>query len=112
MTTNGKNGRGTLSLVEIEGKLIPEEQTYQAKLRAAMAGCVGESDMTDIVKKIVEKAKAGDEKAQKMFFEYIAGVKSAPTKITVHNHFDDPAAAARLEQVMRRGRNTVGQNEG
>lgn len=111
MTANGKKGRGTLSLVEIESKLMPEEQTYQANLRSAMAGAVGEADMVDVVKQIVAKAKAGDAQAQKMFFEYIAGVKSAPTKITINNHFDDPAAAARLEQVVRRGRNVVGQAE-
>lgn len=103
--------RGTLSLNAIEGQLMPEEQTYQAKLRAAMAGCVSEADMTDVVKQIVEKAKAGDSKAQKMFFEYIAGVKNAPTKVSIHNHFSDPESAARMERVIRHGRNCVGQEE-
>jgi hypothetical protein len=59
---------------------LPEELTYQSKLRAAMSGVVGESDVTEVVKEIVAKAKTGDRHAQKMFFEYLVGVKNAPTK--------------------------------
>jgi nitrogen regulatory protein PII len=60
--------RGTLSIRALEAQqLLPEELTYQSKLRAAMSGVVGESDVTEVVKEIVAKAKTGDRHAQKMF---------------------------------------------
>lgn len=55
-----------------------------------------------MVKQIVEQAKAGDAKAVKLFLEYIVGVKTAPTKISIHNHFPDVESAARAEKVSRR----------
>jgi hypothetical protein len=86
--------RGTLSIRALEAQqLLPEELTYQSKLRAAMSGAVGESDVTDVVKEIVAKAKSGDRHAQKLFFEYLVGVKNAPTKISVHNHYPDVSSA-------------------
>jgi hypothetical protein len=90
---NGK--RNSLSISAIEQQLLPEELTYQSKLRAAMSGAVGESDVTDVVKEIVAKAKTGDRQAQKLFFEYIVGVKNAPTKISVHNHYPDVNSAGK-----------------
>lgn len=105
--------RGTLSLSAIEGDLIPEEQTYQAKLRAAMSGGVSEADVNEIVKNITAKAKTGDERALKMFFEYVVGVNKAPTKISINQHFADPEAAARAAraQSIRRKRSCIPADE-
>jgi hypothetical protein len=100
-----KDGRATLSLAKIEGQLLPEEVTYQSKLRAAMSGAVGEDDVAQVVKQIVDGAKKGDAKAQKMFFEYLVGVKNSPTKISVHNHYPDQATAGRnVEREARAAR--------
>jgi hypothetical protein len=94
--------RNSLSISSIERQLLPEELTYQSKLRAAMSGAVGESDVTDVVKEIVAKAKTGDRHAQKLFFEYLVGVKNAPTKISVHNHYPDVnSAGTNVEREAR-----------
>jgi plasmid stability protein len=97
-----KAGRGTLSIAAIEGKLLPEEVTYQARLRAAMSGIVSESDVQDVVKQIVEGAKQGNAASQKMFFEYLVGVKNAPKKIEVHNHYPDTKSAGRNVEAEAR----------
>ncbi len=62
----------SLSLPAMEGELLPEENCYQAKLRAAVYDGVSETDVQEIVKGIVARAKAGDPAAQKLFFAQIA----------------------------------------
>lgn len=97
-----KEKRNTLSLRAIEGELLPEEVTYQARLRAAMSGAIAEADVEAVVKQIVDGAKQGDRGAQKMFFEYLLGMKNAPTKISVHNHYPDVNSAGRnVEEEAR-----------
>lgn len=68
----------SLSLAKI-AKPQPEEQSYQAKLRHAIYDGIKESDVAEIVQGIVKRAKNGDEKAVKQFFEYVlgSGVKQA-----------------------------------
>jgi len=97
-----KSKRTTMSIAAMEGQLVPEQYTYQAQLRAAMAGAVGEADVTAVVKQIVEGAKSGDRNAQKLFFEYLLGTKNQPTKITINQQFPDVEAAARHERDARR----------
>lgn len=58
---------------EAQQQLVEEQHTAQAKLRAAVFNAVGESDVKDIVKGIVERAKSGDKEATKYFFDYILG---------------------------------------
>lgn len=99
MSESRKNN--TLSLRAIEGQLMPEEQTFQARLRCAMFDGIKESDVTDVVKQIVEKAKAGDVKAQQMMFDYLLGAKTKPTQVVVNNHFESVEDAARVEQRKR-----------
>jgi hypothetical protein len=86
----------TLSLVAMEGQLLPEEQCYQAQLRAAVYDGVKESDVKEIVQGIVQRAKEGDASAQKLFFDQILGAKTKPTQIVVNNHFTDAEQGARL----------------
>ena len=85
----------TLKLRAIEGQLMPDEDTFQARLRQAVFDGVRESDVTEVVKSIVEKAKQGDAQATRTFFDYILGGKTKPTNITVHNHFADVEQAAK-----------------
>jgi nitrogen regulatory protein PII len=95
--STGKNS--SLAIKAIQGELLPDEQTYQAKLRSAIYDGVKEADVSEIIKGIVEKAKSGDPGAQKMFFDYVLGAKTAPTTINVNNHF------ANAEQALNmRGR--------
>jgi len=81
---------------------LPEEQTYQARLRAAAAGSVSEADVQEIVKGIVERAKTGDKLAIDQFFRQVLGSDSRPT--AVHNPVvvTDVETAARLGQAANR----------
>ena len=92
----------TLSLKAIDGELLPEELTYQAQLRASVADHVGRDDIKEIVQGIIKRAKGGDPKAVQQFFDLILGNSTAPTKLTVHNHFSDPEQAARASLALRK----------
>jgi hypothetical protein len=94
----------SLSLVAMEGEILPEEQCYQAMLRNAVYDGVKEADVTEIVKGIVERAKAGDPAATKLFFDQSLGAKTKPTSITVNNHFEDAEQAERLTRGGKRSR--------
>ena len=78
--------------------MLPEEQTYQAKLRNAVFDAISESDVSDVVKQIVGKAKEGDTKAQKMFFDYLLGAKNRPAQVVVNNTFTSVEDAAKLRR--------------
>lgn len=95
MTTRKNN---SLTLRAIEGDLLPEEETYQASLRASIYNAISTSDVADVVKSITEKAKAGDPAAQKLFFDYLLGQKTKPSSITVHNHFTSAEQGARISK--------------
>lgn len=99
MKANGN--RNTLSLTAIEGQLLPEEETYQAKLREAAFNGITEGDVADVVKQIVTKAKQGDEKAQKLMFDYLLGAKTKPTQINIHNHYPETSAGSIVETAAR-----------
>jgi hypothetical protein len=91
----------SLSLNAIDGELLPEELTYQSKIRSAIFDGVKVDDAKEIVQQIVAKAKTGDPKAQKLFFDYLAGFATAPTKITVVNQFPSVEAAANAARSRR-----------
>lgn len=90
----------SLILSAIEGEILPEEQTYQASLRAAIFDGVSQSDVADVVKSIVAKAKTGDVAAQRMMFDYVLGGKTKPTQINVTNHFGSVEEAARVRRAQ------------
>jgi hypothetical protein len=77
---------------------LPEEQTYQAKLRAAAAGSVCEADAQAIVAGIVERAKRGDRHAIDQFFTHVLGAQSRPTKIVNQLVVPDVETAARISK--------------
>lgn len=91
----------TLTLAAVEGEILPEEQCYQAQLRSAVFDGVSEADVKEIVKGIIDKAKAGDKNAQKIFFEHILGNKTKPTQIVVNNTFANVEQAAKVGRGKR-----------
>jgi glycerol-3-phosphate cytidylyltransferase-like family protein len=103
---SGEKKRGTLSLSAIEGQLLPEELTYQAKLRDAMYGAINEDDVTQMAKVMVAKAKQGDVHAVKWVTDYLVGLKNKPTKVEIHNHYPDVVASGRsVEREAREALN-------
>jgi hypothetical protein len=103
MSTERKNV--SLSLPAMEGELLPEENCYQAQLRAAVYDGVKEADVKAIVEGIVKRAKEGDVQATKIFFDQILGAKVKPTQIVVNNHFDNAEQAEKLTRGGNRSRN-------
>ena len=83
-------------------------------LRAAMFDAIGEQDIKDIVKGIVERTKKGDPAATKMVFEYVLGGKSGPPQpqinINIEADHPDPTkalrgSAAKVDVLARRLQN-------
>ena len=68
-----------LGFYQFPEEMIPEELTYQAKLRAAMFDAVNPQDITDIVKNRIAKAKEGDKDALKFVTDYLLGANSGFT---------------------------------
>lgn len=62
---------------------------------------MSEQDVADVVKQVVTKAKAGDPKAQQVFFDYVVGVKNKPTQISIHNHYPETTAGSIVEAAAR-----------
>lgn len=78
--------------------LVEEQHTAQAKLRAAVFNAVSESDITEVVKSIVEKAKGGDKIALRYLFDYVLGGRvttAVQNNVYVDQHSEPPATAAR-----------------
>ena len=71
-------------------EMIPEELTYQAKLRAAMFDAVNPQDITDIVKNRIAKAKEGDKDALKFVTDYLLGANSGITFVQEHHYHAEP----------------------
>jgi nitrogen regulatory protein PII len=78
---------------------MPEEQTFQSKLRMAVFDGVSDADVAAVVKSITEKAKAGDPASTRLFFDYVLGAKTKPTQVTVNNHFQNVEQAAKFRRV-------------
>lgn len=67
----------------------PDVPAWQAQLKAAAFDAISESDVQDIVKAMVAKAKTGDANAVKMVFELLLNPK--PTTAIQNNVFVPPA---------------------
>ena len=93
-----------MMLAEMRVPQLPEEMTYQARLRAAAAGSVSEADVQDVVKGIVERAKEGDKQAIEQLFTHVLGANRAPTKITQNLVVSDVETGARLVKAAARPR--------
>lgn len=98
MSTNNK----ALTLAAVQGEILPEEACYQTRLRNAVYDCVNEADVQEIVKGIVSRAKAGDAKAQQLFFDQILGAKTKPTQIVVNNTFASVEQGASVSRGLKK----------
>ena len=94
----GKGNR-TLRLNEVDETVQTESDitSWQAGLRAAMYDAITEEDVSDIVKKQVEKAKEGDAKAIEFVFGHVLGAKRPVTiNQTTNQVVTDVETAARI----------------
>lgn len=64
-------------------KVASEPGAWREKMRDALFDGISEADMTAIMKKQVEKAKAGDAAAAKFVVELVAAKPPAPSKQTL-----------------------------
>lgn len=90
---------------------------WMAKMRAAMFNAVKESDITEIMAGVVERAKKGDAQAVKIVMEYIVGANKPPhsqTNVLIQqSDAPQPAAPtrarigtrAKVEVMAERARN-------
>lgn len=105
----------SLILSELEGQ-VSEEMTYQAKLRNAVFNAVTESDVQEVVKGIVKRAKDGDQHAVKNLFDYVMGAGKS-IHLSQHNHYEaekplpteeldgTPGSPDRIKQLTARAKN-------
>ncbi len=65
----------TMTLSEVERNIQRNAQTLtmQATLRQAIFNSISEADISELVKRQVEKAKAGDEKSLQFVMKYVLG---------------------------------------
>jgi hypothetical protein len=86
---------------------LNEEQTYQAKLRAAAAGGISESDVQEIVAGITKRAKDGDRHAIDQFFRHLLGVNRVPTSVTNNLIVEDVETLARVAKLANQRRDAI-----
>ncbi len=76
--------RNTVRLHEVEVRATSQEVGgWMAELRAACFDALKASDMTDIMKRVVEKARRGDVQSVKLILDYFAGGKAMGVTQTV-----------------------------
>lgn len=73
----------------------------QGQLRQAIFDSISESDVADIVKKQVEKAKAGDNKSLEFVMKYVLGF-GQPLTLQQINVTTDVEGAARISRAGKR----------
>lgn len=71
---------------------VPEELTYQSKLRSSVYNAVSEDDVQSVVKGIVSRAKEGDRHAISHLFDHVLGGKT-PVKIVQNNYYEGASAS-------------------
>ena len=108
--STGQNRSMILGQLESQHQL-PEEQTYQARLRAAAAGSVSEADVEEVVKGIVERAKNGEKIAVDQLFNLVLGANRAPTRVQNTLVVPDVETGARLARVNGRRRGEAEEDE-
>ena len=86
----------SLVVSELTKDQMPEEMTYQSRLRAAASGSVSESDVAEVVAGIVARAKTGDKTAIEQFFRDVLGSGNRPTKIVNNLVVADVETGARI----------------
>jgi len=79
---------------------MPEELTYQAKLRKVMVEAITEEDVKEVVAGIVSRAKKGDRIATKQLFDHLLGGNRPVTAIQVNNYGDGDPGPESLETAI------------
>jgi hypothetical protein len=67
--------KGAMTIQNVESQIDEQNGTLsmQGQLRQAIFDAISVQDVTEIVKKQVEKAKAGDEKSLQFVMKYVLG---------------------------------------
>ena len=92
-----------LKLAELDQRLATtanDTLNWQAQMRAVVANSIGEIDVQEIVKKQVDRAKAGDVNAAKFILTQVLGAGQA---VHVHNTqiITDVETAAKIAAKQR-----------
>lgn len=88
--------KNTLSITEVENTIDRHANTVamQCQLRHAIFNAINEDDVSEIVKKQVEKAKQGDNKSLQFVMKYVLGF--GPQMTVQQINVMDVETAARL----------------
>ena len=94
--------KSTMSIASVEESIDKHNGTLamQGQLRQAIFDSINESDVAEIVKKQVEKAKAGDDKALQFVMKYVLGFGQSITLQQI-NVMDVETAARIAKQTNR-----------
>lgn len=86
--------RDVIKLSQVEEQVNKHKATMamQGQLRQAIFDAISEQDVTEIVRKQVEKAKAGDEKSLQFVMKYVLGF-GQPVTLQQINVMDVETAA-------------------
>jgi hypothetical protein len=92
-----------VTIAEVDNSLSHQSSTLamQGKLRQAIFDSISESDVTAMVKKQVDKAKAGDAKSLEFVMKYVLGF-GQPVTLQQINVTTDVEGAARLARSNKR----------
>lgn len=86
--------KGAMTIQNVESQIDEQNGTLamQGQLRQAIFDAISVQDVTEIVKKQVEKAKAGDEKSLQFVMKYVLGY-GQPISVQQINVVSQKAAA-------------------
>lgn len=85
---------------------LPEEETCQAKLRAAVFNGIGEQDVAEVIANLVASAKKGDSKSIELLFKHVLAAPPAPQSLVQNNYYGEEGEKRAAKQ---RGRLIKGQ---
>ena len=93
-----------ITVKAIENSIDRESGTIamQLKLRQAMFDSIKEDDIADIIKKQVEKAKAGDQASLQFVMKYVLGFGQPTTLQQLNIITTDVATAAKMAKTASR----------
>ena len=92
-----------VTISDVDSSLDHQSSTLamQGRLRQAIFDSISESDITQIIKKQVDKAKAGDAKSLEFVMKYVLGF-GQPVTLQQINVTTDVEGAARLARSVKR----------
>lgn len=92
--------KNVVTISQVENQIDQHTGTLamQGKLRQAIFDAISEQDVADIVKKQVEKAKAGDDKSLQFVMKYVLGFGQPMTLQQIN--VMDVETAARVAKIQ------------